>query len=111
MTLQPCTSSGKLSVLRSCAAAALCAVLAMPAWAEEESAEIPLQEEEVVLEYPQTPAPPRQLEVRRALLADDDLFDSRPQRRQLSAEERSALHLELRRALRSAYGSDGDAPH
>ncbi len=68
--------------------------------------EIPLVEQEVVIAYPSTPELPRHVEVRRALLSEDDLQESRYERRRLSAEERSALHLELRRAVRSAYQDD-----
>ncbi|THF66102.1 hypothetical protein E6C76_04385 [Pseudothauera nasutitermitis] len=85
-------------------------LLSAPVQAQETSEEIlseelPLVEQEVLIEYPASLEVPRRVEVRRALLGDDEGLQGAPQRerRRMTTEERNALHLELRRAVRSAY--------
>ncbi|THF55861.1 hypothetical protein [Pseudothauera rhizosphaerae] len=65
-----------------------------------------LQEELVIVYPPAVPAVPRHVEVRRALLSDDDIAVGPHERRRLSAEERNTLRLELRRAMSRAYRDD-----
>lgn len=56
--------------------------------------------------FPEPLEDARHVEVRRALLNDDELNSGVPERRRLTAEERSAFRLELLRAVRSAYPDD-----
>ncbi|MBC9071560.1 hypothetical protein IAI53_06245 [Thauera sp. CAU 1555] len=56
--------------------------------------------------FPEPLEDARHVEVRRALLNDDELNSGVLERRRLTAEERSAFRLELLRAVRSAYPDD-----
>jgi hypothetical protein len=85
--------------------ALLCGVTTMAVAEGSVDALLP-QEPELLMDYVEPVETPRRVEVRRALLSDDDLTDVKRERRRLSAEERNALRLELRRAMRNAYETD-----